>query len=153
MQAVLRRRGFDPARVTFVRDLSTPDAVAAFCAGKADFLEHGPPVVDELIADGVGHLVASMGEATGPVPFSSYRATPETLGRERDVVGRFVGGLYRAQRWMAAATATEIAAVVAPAFDDIDAGVRARVVERYLRQATWVGDPALTRVGFETLQE
>src|SRR5439155_2033 len=83
------------ARVTFVRDLSTPDAVAAFCAGKADFLEHGPPVVDELIADGVGHLVASMGEATGPVPFSSYMATPETLGRERDVVGRFVGGVDR----------------------------------------------------------
>src|SRR5207247_2504654 len=125
MQAVLRRHGLDPARVTFVRDLSTPDAVAAFCAGKADFLEHGPPVVDELIAGGAGHLVASMGEATGPVPFSSYMATPETLGRERDIVGRFVGGLYRAQRWMAAATATEIAAVVAPAFADIDAGARA----------------------------
>ncbi len=153
MQAVLRRHGLDPARVTFVRDLSTPDAVAAFCAGKADFLEHGPPVVDELIAGGAGHLVASMGEATGPVPFSSYMATPETLGRERDIVGRFVGGLYRAQRWMAAATATEIAAVVAPAFADIDAGVRARAVERYLRQATWVGDPVLTRGGFETLQE
>jgi len=87
------------------------------------------------------------------VPFSSYMATPETLGRERDVVGRFVGGLYRAQRWMAAATATEIAAVVAPAFADIDAGVRARAVERYLRQATWVGDPVLTRGGFETLQK
>src|SRR5713226_3665729 len=78
MQAVLRRHGVDPARVTFVRDLGTPEAVAAFRAGKADFLEHGPPVVDELIADGTGHLVASMGEATGPVPFTSFMATPET---------------------------------------------------------------------------
>src|SRR5256886_2328401 len=152
-KAVLHRHGVDPARVTFVRDLSTPDAVAAFRAGKADFLEHGPPVVDELVADGAGHLVASMGEATGLVPFSSYMATPETLGREREAVGRFVRGLYRAQRWMAAATATEIAAVIAPAFADVDAGLRARAVERYLRQATWVGDPVLTRGGFEALQE
>ncbi|MEK7385651.1 MAG: ABC transporter substrate-binding protein, partial [candidate division NC10 bacterium] len=79
MQAVLRRHGVDPARVTFVRDLSAPDAVAAFRAGKADFLEHGPPVVDQLLADGTAHLVASMGEATGPVPFSSFMTTPEML--------------------------------------------------------------------------
>src|SRR5437899_9086394 len=153
MQAVLRRHGVDPARVTFIRELSTPDAVATFRARKADFLEHGPPVVDQLIADGTGHLVASMGEATGPVPFSSFMATPQTLRRERDVFVRFVRGLYRAQRWMSAATAAEIAAVIAPAFVEIDAEVRVRAVERYLRQSTWVGDPVLTRAGFEALQE
>jgi NitT/TauT family transport system substrate-binding protein len=153
MQAVLRRHGIDPARVAFIRGLSTPDAVAAFRAGKVDFLEHGPPVVDQLVADGAAHLVASMGEATGPVPFSSFMATPETLERERDLVVRFVRGLYRAQRWMATATASEIAAVIAPAFADIDAGVRVRAVERYLRQSTWAGDPVLARPGFETLQE
>ncbi len=153
MQAVLRRHGVDPARVTFVRDLSTADAIAAFRAGKADFLEHGPPIVDELVADGTGHLVASLGEATGPVPFSSFMATPETLARERDVIVRFVRGLARAQRWMAAATAAEIAAVLAPAFADIDAGIRVRAVERYRLQSTWVAEPVLTRAGFEALQE
>ena len=93
MQAVLRRHGVDPARVTFRRDLSTPDAIAAFRAREGDFIEHGPPVIDQLIADGTGHLVASMGEATGPVPFSSLMATPETLTKQRDVLIRFVRGL------------------------------------------------------------
>src|SRR3989441_2342537 len=153
MQAVLRRHGVEPTRVTFLRDLSTPDAVAAFRARKADFIEHGPPVVDQLIADGAGHLVASMGEATGPVPFSSFMATPQMLRRERDVFVRFARGLCRAQRWMSAATAAETAAVIAPAFAEIDAGIRVRAVERYLRQSTWVGDPVLTRAGFEALQE
>jgi NitT/TauT family transport system substrate-binding protein len=109
--------------------------------------------VDQLIADGAAHLVASMGEATGPVPFSSFMATPGTLERERDLVLRFVRALYRAQRWMATAGASEIAAVSAPAFADIDAGVRVRAVERYLGQSTWAGDPVLTRAGFERLQE
>lgn len=153
MQAVLRRHGVDPARVTFVRDLGTPEAVAAFRAGKADFLEHGPPVVDELVADGAGHLVASMGEATGPVPFTSFMATPEMLARERPMLVRFVRGVHRAQRWMARASATEIAAVIAPAFPEIDAGIRERAIERYLRQGTWNRDPVLTRAGYETLQE
>jgi NitT/TauT family transport system substrate-binding protein len=153
MQAVLRRHGVDPARVTFRRDLSTPDAIAAFRAREGDFIEHGPPVIDQLIADGTGHLVASMGEATGPVPFSSLMATPETLTKQRDVLIRFVRGLYRAQRWMAATTAQEIAAVVAPVFPDIEPSVRVAAIERYLRQSTWATDPVLTRAGYETLQE
>jgi NitT/TauT family transport system substrate-binding protein len=153
MQTVLRRHGVDPARVTFRRDLSTPDAIAAFKAHQGDFIEHGPPVIDQLIADGTGHLVASMGEATGPVPFSSLMATPETLTKQRDVLIRFVRGLYRAQRWMAASTAQEIAAVVAPVFGDIEPAVRVAAIERYLRQSTWATDPVLTRAGYETLQE
>jgi NitT/TauT family transport system substrate-binding protein len=153
MQAVLRRHGVDPARVTFRRDLSTPDAIAAFRAREGDFIEHGPPVIDQLIADGTGHLVASMGDATGPVPFSSLMATPEMLTKQRDVLIRFVRGLYRAQRWMAASSAQEIAAVVAPVFGDIDPAVRVAAVERYLRQSTWARDPVLTRAGYETLQE
>ena len=153
MQTVLRRHGVDPARVTFRRDLSTPDAIAAFKARQGDFIEHGPPVIDQLIADGTGHLVASMGEATGPVPFSSLMATPETLTKQRDVLIRFVRGLYRAQRWMASSTAQEIAAVVAPVFGDIEPAVRVAAIERYLRQSTWATDPVLTRPGYETLQE
>lgn len=152
MQSVLRRHGVDPARVTFLRGLSTEDAVAAFRARKGDFIEHGPPVVDQLLADRTGHLVASMGDATGPVPFSSLMATRETLTRDRERMVRFVRGLARALRWMATSSASEIAAVIAPAFPDVDPQIRVAAVERYLRQATWARDPVLTRSGYDTLQ-
>jgi NitT/TauT family transport system substrate-binding protein len=152
MQAVLRRHGVDPARVTFLRGLSTEDAIGAFRARKGEFIEHGPPVVDQLMADGTGHLVASMGDATGPVPFSSFMATRETLARDRERLVRFVRGLVRAQRWMAASGASEIAAVLAPAFADVDPPIRVAAVERYLRQSTWARDPVLTRTGFDALQ-
>jgi NitT/TauT family transport system substrate-binding protein len=87
------------------------------------------------------------------VPFSSFMATPETLTKNRDVVVSFVRGLYRAQRWMASSGASEIAAVIAPAFADIEPPVRIAAVDRYLRQATWTHDPVLTRSGYDTLQE
>jgi len=152
MQAVLRRHGVDPARVTFVRDLSGPDAVAAFRARKAEFIELGPPAVDELIADGTGYLVASMGDATGPLPFSSLMTTPDTLTRSRDELVRFVRGLYRAQRWIASNGPSAIAAVLAPAFADVDPGILVRAVDRYVRQSTWATDPMLTRTGYDALQ-
>ena len=153
MLAVLRRAGVDPAAVTFVRELPVPDAVARFRAGQGDFLECGPPVVDALVADGSGHLVASMGEATGPVPFSSLMASAERLRADRATLVRVVRGLHRAQRWMAQAPEGDVAAVLAPAFPDIERGLMARIVARYRGQGTWPADPTLDEPGYERLQE
>lgn len=153
MLSVLRRHGVDPARVSFVRDLPVPEAVAAFRAGRADFLECGPPIVDRLVAEGASHLVASMGDATGPVPFSSLMTTPERLARERADLIRLVRALHRAQRWIAQATPEEMAAVLAPAFTDIQPPLLARILARYRAQATWPTSPLLDRPGYERLQE
>jgi NitT/TauT family transport system substrate-binding protein len=150
---VLRRHGVDPATVRIERTLPVAAAVAAFRAGRADFLEAGQPVTERLLDEGVAHLVASMGEATGPVPFSSYMTTPRFLREERETVVRFTRALYRAQRWLAAAGADEIAAVIAPAFPDVPAGLRRRAVARYLGQGTWARAPVLTRAGYEYLQQ
>jgi NitT/TauT family transport system substrate-binding protein len=153
MLSVLRREGVDPGRVTFVRDLGVPDAVAAFQAGRAEFLECGPPVVDRLVAEGAGHLVASMGVATGPVPFSSLMATQARLREDRADLVRLVRAFHAAQRWLAHASADEVAAVIAPALPDIEPPLLARIVARYRAQGTWPDDPRLDRPGYERLQE
>jgi NitT/TauT family transport system substrate-binding protein len=152
MLTVLRRHGVDPTRVNIERALPTAAAVAAFEGGHGDFLEQGQPVVETLLASGRGHLVASMGEATGPLPVSSYMTTWEFLRREPDIVARFVRALAAAQRWMASASATEIAAVVAPSFADIASDIRERAVGRFLRQGTWAREPVLRREGYDYLQ-
>ena len=153
MLTVLRREGVDPGRVTIVRDLPVAEAVAAFRAGRCDFLEQGQPVVERLLKEGAAHLVASMGDATGPVPFSSYMTTPEFLTKEPEVLLAFTRALYRTQQWMAAHSGAEIAEVIAPAFPDIEPDIRTRAVERYYRQGTWARDPVIRRESFDYLQD
>jgi NitT/TauT family transport system substrate-binding protein len=153
MLTVLRRHGVDPDGVTFIRDLHGADAVAAFRGGRAEFLEAGQPTTEALLAEGEAHLVASMGEATGPVPFSSYLAMPDRLRRQPELIIRFTRAVYRAQRWIGRHNATEIADLIALDFADIPADLRRRAVERYLGQGTWAAHPVLKRPGFEYLQE
>ena len=153
MLTVLRRHGVDAARVRIERTRPAPGAVAAFRAGHGDFLEQPQPVVEELLAEGAAHLVASMGEATGPVPFTSYMTTPAFLAREPQVVRSFTRALYRTQRWLARAEPSEIAAVIAPAFPETDAAILERAVARYHRQGTWARDPLLRREGYDYLEE
>jgi NitT/TauT family transport system substrate-binding protein len=153
MLTVLRRHGVDPAQVRIERTLPVAEAVAAFTAGHADFLETGQPFTEILLAAGQVHLVASMGEATGPLPFSSYMTTPAYLREQRDTVVRFTRALHRAQRWLAGATAADVAALIAPAFPDVDPDVRRAAVARYLAQGTWAADPILRAPGYEYLQQ
>jgi NitT/TauT family transport system substrate-binding protein len=149
---VLRRHGVDPARVRIERHRPGPEAVAAFLAGTGDFLEQPQPVIERLLVEGRGHLVASMGEATGPLPFSSYMTTPAFLAREPDVVARFTRATYRTQRWFAAHGAGDVARVVAPAFPETELPLLERAVARYLGQGTWARDPLLRRDGYDYLE-
>ena len=153
MLTVLRRHGVDAGQVRIERTRPAPEAVAAFRAGHGDFLEQPQPVVEQLLADGAAHLVASMGEATGPVPFTSYMTTPAFLAREPDVVRAFTRAVQRTQRWLARAEPAEIAAMVAPAFPETDGPILERAVARYHRQGTWARDPLLRREGYDYLEE
>lgn len=153
MLTVLRRNGVDPSRVRIERTLPVTEAIAAFRAGHGDFLETGQPFTETLLAEGAAHLVASMGKATGSVPFSSYMTTEAFLRDERQVLIRFTRALCRAQRWLARSGAADVAELLAPAFPDIPDEIRLRAIARYLAQDTWAHDPLLRRAGYEALQQ
>jgi len=153
MLTVLRRNGVDPASVRIERTRPVADALAAFRAGHGDFFEQTQPIVEQMLAAGEGYLVASMGEATGPVPFTSYMTTPEFLRREPDTMLRFTRALYRTQHWLASHDAGAITDAVAPGFPDIDRGILERAVARFAGQATWSTTPILRRPGFDYLQD
>ena len=153
MLTVLRRHGVDPARVRIERTRPVAEAVAAFRAGHGDYLETGQPFTEILLADGAAHLAASMGEATGPLPFSSYMTTTAALAGQRELLTRFTRALYRAQQWLARASAAEVATLIAPAFPDVAPEVRRAAVARYLAQSTWAADPILRAPGYEYLQQ
>jgi NitT/TauT family transport system substrate-binding protein len=139
--------------VRIERTRPVAEAVAAFRAGHGDFLETGQPFTEILLAEGTAHLAASMGEATGPLPFSSYMTTTAALADRHEMLTRFTRALYRAQQWLARASAAEVAGLIAPAFPDVAPDIRQAAVARYLGQSTWAADPILRAPGYEYLQQ
>ena len=94
-----------------------------------------------------------MGDATGPVPFSSYMTTPRFLDEHPDVVLAFARAVVRTQRYLASRPAAEIAEAIGSAFPDVGSPLLTAIVERYLRQGTWTRTPVIARGGFEYLQQ
>jgi NitT/TauT family transport system substrate-binding protein len=79
--------------------------------------------------------------------------TTAALSGQRDLLTRFTRALYRAQQWIAGASAAEIATLIAPAFVEVAPSVRLAAVARYLAQGTWARDPILREPGYEYLQQ
>ncbi len=133
-------------------DAGSPDEmVAAFRAGRGDFVHLQGPAPQQLEADGIGHVVASVGEAIGPVAFSSLAARRSWL--ETDMARAFMRAYRRARRYVNETPAEEIAAAEAQFFPGIDRAVLAATIGRYQALGCWEPGVAIPRDAYETALE
>ena len=80
LRYALHRNGVDLAQVRGIDAGGTDAMLAAFRRGEGDFFHEQGPYPQQLEHEGGAHVVAAVGEAVGPVAFSSLAARPEWLG-------------------------------------------------------------------------
>ena len=143
----LHRAGVDITRVEVV-DAGSPDAMEkAFRQGEADFVHLQGPAPQQLEIDGVGKVVAALGDVIPPVAFSSLMATREFLVTEK--AAAFMHAYSRACRFVIQAAAEEIAEIEASFFPGVSIAAVAAAVSRYQQLGTWRSDPRITREQYE----
>ena len=152
-QFALRKNGVDPSELELITGLSLSEAVSAFRAGQAEFVHVAEPSAEELLADGVGHLVAALGPENGHIAYSSFCATNRYLEAHPDTVARFTKGFARALRWIEVSEPEEIAGAVTEFFPETRPDLVIASVARYKSQDTWPRDPVLAQPEYEKLHD
>ena len=152
-QYALRRHGLEPSDLDMLTGLSLPGAVAAFWAGEAEFVHVAEPVVQQLIADGAGHLLTALGPENGHLAYSSFAATHRFLHERADTASRFTVGFARALHWLSSAEPAEVAETVAEYFPDTSQDVLSASITRYQEQEQWPVSPVLARPEYESLHD
>ncbi len=152
-QFALRNHGVEPEQLNLMTGLSLDQAVAAFRDGQAEFIHLPEPTVEQLLAEGSGHLAIALGQENGHIAYSSFAATNRFLTENQDLVSRFMEGYGRALQWLAGSEAAEIAEAVAPFFDQVPRELIAQAISRYQAQETWPNHPALAEPEYQGLQE
>ena len=147
----LHCQGVDFASLDAI-DAGDVDAMEqAFWQGEGDYIHLQGPAAQQLEHDGIGHVVAAVGDAIGPVAFSSLCATPEWLATP--MARAFMRAYRRAREAVIATPADEIAAREAEAglFPGIDRAVLTRTIAAYQSLGCWTRDPAISRASYETV--
>ena len=140
------KRGLDFAAIKAV-NVPSDQMDQAFRGGQGEYIHQQGPAPQQLERDGVGHVVASVGEAIGPCAFSSLAATPEWL--RTDMAPRFMRAYRKARAWIRDTPAAEIARVDAPFFPEIDPAVLTATIAYYQKLGCWTPHVEITRAAFE----
>lgn len=137
---------FSSLQVVDAGDVSAIDR--AFRSGQGQYVHQQGPYAQQLEADGLGEVVAAVGELIGPVAFSSLCAAPAWL--ESDVAQSFMCAYRQGRLAARELPAAEIARLQSPFFPNIDPGVLARTIAAYQQLGCWQSSPEIAKTAFET---
>jgi len=140
------RRGLDYAAIQSI-DVPSGKMDEAFRKGEGDYIHQQGPAPQQLEHDHVGHVVASVGQAIGPVAFSSLAATRAWLAT--DMARRFTRAYRKARQWLLATPPARVAEAEALFFPDIDRAVLTSTIAYYQKLGCWSPHVEITRPAFE----
>lgn len=151
---VLKKNGIDPAAdLNIDQSIDFGSTAAAFSGGKGDFTVEFEPSATALETEGVGYVVASLGEASGYVPYTAFSARKSYIDENPTIIQSFTNALQKGMDYVNSHTPEEIAQIIQPQFAETDLAQITTIVKRYHDQDTWKDNLVFEQDAFNLLQD
>ena len=151
---ILKKNSIDPkADLSIDQSIDFGSTAAAFSGGQGDFTVEFEPHATALEEKGDGYVVASLGEASGYVPYTAFCAKQSFIFDHPDIVQGFTNALQKGMDYVQTHTPEEIAAIIQPQFKETDLETITTIVTRYYDQDTWKSDLIFEEESFDLLQD
>ncbi len=141
------KAGLDYGAIQALDAGSASDMDAAFRGGAGDYIHQQGPAPQQLQHDGVGHVVARVGDPIGPCAFSSLAATRDWLGT--DMAKAFMRAYRKTRAYVTQTPAAEIARAEQALFPQVDPEVLAETIAAYQTLGCWSPHVEITRAAYE----
>lgn len=152
---ILKKNGIDPQKdLTIDQSIDFGSTAAAFTSDdSAAYTVEFEPSATILEKEGAGYVVASLGEASGYVPYTSYSTKASYMKENPEIIQKFTDALQKGMDYVQSHTPEEIAEVIAPQFKETDLETITAIVKRYYDQDTWKENLIFEKDSFELLQD
>ena len=151
---VLKKHGIDPAKdLQIDQSIDFGSTAAAFSGGKGDFTVEFEPSATALETENAGYVVASLGEASGYVPYTAFSARKSYIDANPQTIQSFTNALQKGMDYVNTHPPEEIAAIIQPQFAETDLDQITTIVKRYHEQDTWKENLIFEQDAFTLLQD
>jgi len=151
---VLKQNGINPQTDLILDDSIKFDLMAgAFAGGNAEYVTLFEPTASMTQDAGKGYIVASVGEASGEIPYTAYCAKKSYIAENPTIIEGFTRAIYRGEQWVKEHTAREIAEEIVDFFPDTTIESLETSVQKYKDIDAWKTNPILEEKSFNKLQE
>jgi NitT/TauT family transport system substrate-binding protein len=143
----LHKEGMDFDRLD-VMDAGNPQAMEdAFRGGQGEYLHLQGPAAQQLVKEGIGHIVAWPGKSIGPVAFSSLAGSRQWI--ETPAAETFMRAYRRGREFAIEMDSDEVASVIGRYFNEIDRDALIKAVESYQELGCWSPGVRITPEAFD----
>lgn len=150
---ILKKNSIDPKTdLSIDQSIDFGSTAAAFSGGQGDFTVEFEPHATALEEKGDGYVVASLGEASGYVPYTAFCAKKSFLSEHPELIQAFTNALQKGMNYCNTHTPSEIAKVIQPQFKETNLDTITTIIERYANQDTWKDNLNFEKDSFTLLQ-
>ena len=126
---------------------------SAFLSGTADYCTVFEPTASEYQESGKWHIVASVGEKSGEIPYTSFIALSSYIDENKGKLESFVKALKKAYDFMEEHTEYEIAQAIVKQFPSTTIKSIETSIKSYKNIDAWKNDLQATEDSFNRLQD
>ena len=150
---VVKNLGFTQGEDINLRtDIQFPLMAPTFDNGIGDYVTLFEPTATEFVSAGKGHIVASVGEKSGEIPYTSFIALSSYIKENSTIVEKFVTALFKALDFIKNESSLEVAKYLVKHFTGSQEEPTAKSLENYIKVDTWATDLCLTEDMFKKLK-
>jgi NitT/TauT family transport system substrate-binding protein len=125
----------------------------AFIGGTGDYVTAFEPSASQLVNQGYGYIVASIGEMGGNVPYTTYSAKKSYIKNNKDVIKGFTKATQKGLDYVHNHSAEEIADVIGSYFPDVSYNDLVNAINKYIEIDSWYDTTKLNKKDFSHIQE
>lgn len=154
LEYVLKQNGIIPGKDVTLDDSIKFDLMAgAFASGNADYVTLFEPTASQTELQKKGYIVASVGEASGEIPYTAYFTKKSYIEKNSNIIQGFTNAIAKGEKWVKEHSSKEIAETIQSFFPSTDVEVLAAAIQSYKDIDAWNENPVLKEESFDRLQE
>lgn len=125
----------------------------SFLAGVGDFVNLFEPNATNLEKQGLGYIVANIGEFSGEMPYTAFYARKSYIEKNNDTIKNFTNAINKGLKYVHEKSSEEIAKVILPQFPDISLSDLTKIVNNYKVYDSWLKTPYISEDIYKNLED
>ena len=149
----LKENGINKDDLTIDTSIAFASMQGAFISGTGDFVTLFEPNALNVEKQGLGYVVASVGELGGIVPYTSYSARTSYIEENKEIIENFKKAIQKGLDFVHNSDSKTIAESIISFFPDTNIDDLTKVIERYKSIDVWPTTTEFKETSFNHLQD
>ena len=107
----------------------------------------------KLEQEGYGFVVASIGELSGEMPYTTFYARKSFIQENEEIIKSFIKAINEGLKYTKEHDSKTIAKIILPQFPDLSLNDLTTIIERYKVNDTWLDNSYVSEILLQNLED